>query len=275
MIRIALIASAAFILPIGARAETITCTPTPDCQSLGYTETSCSEGSGIKCPWGDKWACISKNQETDNNCTIGSILYSDKSCSQELLSNKTPIGVVVYVDGYGGGQAIALDVVDVTLGNFKVYKWATDSDIWDNTISVSGSTVALPLKQLYIEEAIVDFASCENSKKIMSAGDKTQFPAVWAAYEYKTEGTNSGDWCLPAAGIFNSIKRNQETIDAGLDKAGGLKTTEHPNAWSSSVSQASHASWHSCLILTCTNGDGLSSLEMSYNSNVVRPVIEF
>ena len=37
------------LLPTFAHAET--CTATPDCKSLGYTETSCPDGSGVKCPW--------------------------------------------------------------------------------------------------------------------------------------------------------------------------------------------------------------------------------
>ena len=34
------------------------CVATQDCATLGYTETSCSGGSGIKCPFGNKWACF-------------------------------------------------------------------------------------------------------------------------------------------------------------------------------------------------------------------------
>ena len=34
------------------------CVATQDCATLGYTETSCSGGSGIKCPFGNFWACL-------------------------------------------------------------------------------------------------------------------------------------------------------------------------------------------------------------------------
>ena len=34
------------------------CVATQDCSALGYTETSCSGGKGVKCPFGNKWACI-------------------------------------------------------------------------------------------------------------------------------------------------------------------------------------------------------------------------
>ena len=37
------------LLPTLTHAEQ--CTATPDCASLGYTQTSCPDGSGVKCPW--------------------------------------------------------------------------------------------------------------------------------------------------------------------------------------------------------------------------------
>ena len=34
------------------------CVATQDCEILGYTETSCNGGKGVKCPFGNKWACL-------------------------------------------------------------------------------------------------------------------------------------------------------------------------------------------------------------------------
>ena len=39
------------------------CVATQDCATLGYTETSCSGGSGVKCPFGNKWACFKSDSE--------------------------------------------------------------------------------------------------------------------------------------------------------------------------------------------------------------------
>ena len=33
------------------------CVTTQDCTALGYTETSCPNGKGVKCPFGNKWFC--------------------------------------------------------------------------------------------------------------------------------------------------------------------------------------------------------------------------
>ena len=46
------------------------CVATQDCATLGYTETSCSGGSGVKCPFGNKWACFKSDSEIkDQLCT--------------------------------------------------------------------------------------------------------------------------------------------------------------------------------------------------------------
>ena len=42
------------------------CVATQDCATLGYTETSCSGGSGVKCPFGNKWACFESDSEIKN-----------------------------------------------------------------------------------------------------------------------------------------------------------------------------------------------------------------
>ena len=34
------------------------CVATQDCVTLGYTETSCNGGKGVKCPFGNKWCCF-------------------------------------------------------------------------------------------------------------------------------------------------------------------------------------------------------------------------
>ena len=47
------------------------CVSTQDCVTLGYTETSCSNGNGVKCPFGNKWFCGSSDDTyTENECMV-------------------------------------------------------------------------------------------------------------------------------------------------------------------------------------------------------------
>ena len=251
------------------------CIPTPSCASLGYESSSSCEG-GIKCPFGNAWNCTLtdiKNKVTEitteiteikkvieeggvggnKNCQIGNIYYSDKTCSVSYDASKTPIGVVVYVNGLGHGQVMALK----SIGS---YKWGYGTDISTLT-NFTGA-----------ESASFDLDSCVNTQKIMAAGDKSTYPAAWAAHEYKTEGTNAGDWCLPAAGVFTSYYNNQQLVNIGMANAGGTQIGTSSYNWSSSEYD-SNTAWHSRF-----SGDyglfngGLTNKSLSYD---VRPVLEF
>ena len=197
--------------------------------------------------------------EQDNtlkSCQIGYIFYSDKTCSFGLHHDKTPIGVVVYTDGLGHGQVMALNSLS------REYKWSSTS-VNISTLPDYGAN----------SKASKDFASCANSKIIMAAGDKSTYPAVWAANEYSTEGTKAGDWCLPAAGIFTSYYNNQEAINTGFSRANGTAFTSSTKAWASSEENYYEA-WYSYFSFS----DGLKGTDYAgYKTAIleVRPVLEF
>ena len=252
MRKLILMTSAAIIVPLSSFAEDITCTATPNCADLGYTSTTSCD-NGVKCPWGEAWYCPPQNPEV---CEIGSILYSDMTCYKEVQAGKTPIGVVVYVDGLGGGQALALESV----GN---YQWGIETYISEITSKLQ-------------TEASMDFASCENSRMIMWAGDKNVYPAVWAAHEYSTEGTSAGDWCLPAAGILESlfdnkytVVYNKYTLKGQLAKL-GITLSGGKSVWSSTLAYPTMA-WSLSLELAYNN----ISYEKNSSNYDVYPIFEF
>ena len=59
-IRFLLLGTSLSLIPQTINAQ---CVATQDCATLGYTETSCSGGSGVKCPFGNKWACFKSDSE--------------------------------------------------------------------------------------------------------------------------------------------------------------------------------------------------------------------
>ena len=262
--------STAFVLCGGIAQANAACIATPSCTTLGYTSTtSCTDG--LKCPFGNYWNCnLNKITELTNKitelekkiealetskeiCYIGSILYSDMTCSKELKSEKKPIGIVVYLDNTGGGQAIALNKVGETN-----YYWSTESGVVFGLSQYTSNSAASQ-----------DYASCKNSQIIMAAGDKSKYPAVWAAHEYSTEGTSAGDWCLPAAGIITSIYNNQNEISTGFVRTIGTPFPTTTQVWTSSAYTSSSA-WYS----NFNANNGLSA-DFWYYDYEVRPVIEF
>ncbi len=57
MRKIFLMSSVLFVAPFTAGNAAAQCITATDCASLGYDMPSCSDGKGIKCPYGNKYAC--------------------------------------------------------------------------------------------------------------------------------------------------------------------------------------------------------------------------
>ena len=258
----------AFVLCGGIVQANAACIATPSCTAMGYTSSS-SCTNGIKCPFGEYWNCNLankiadlekkiKNLETQKEaCYIGSILYSDKSCSSNLVLGKTPIGIVVYIDGTGGGQAMAFNSV----GKYEWSENRTDISTLPNYTSAS--------------TASKDYDSCGNTAKIIAAGNKSKYPAAWAAHEYKTAGTKAGDWCLPAAGIFTSYYNNQDAINRGFSQAYVTEFTTSSYAWSSSE-YGSNTAWYSDFSDSYgLVGSYFNNFYKDLNDYEVRPVLAF
>ena len=55
------------------------CVATQDCEALGYTETSCNGGKGVKCPFGNKWACL----EECSDCAKLGFTYECKGTGEK------------------------------------------------------------------------------------------------------------------------------------------------------------------------------------------------
>ena len=252
------------------------CVATQDCETLGYTETSCNGGKGVKCPFGNKWACLPTKEsickeegftlacnETGQTgggdscnglykqcscdssyqytcsgtgysggsgtacggkyisctctsgyewkdgacvpsrpvCEIGSLYYSDNTCSTSLESGKTLLGVVIYSNGSsGGGWIMTVNPIQTGIA------WDTGSPYSTGITDQAAS------------------ASCTNTQKLVALGSR--FAAANAANNYKPSGTPSGkSWCLPSYGLLNNINNqtNFTKINASITTARGKK----------------------------------------------------
>ncbi len=82
------------------------CVATQDCSTLGYTESSCSGGNGVKCPFGNKWACFkSENEIRQQLCSELGFKYS---CSGA---------------GYVGGEGSTCEGKYAVCKCISRYKW--------------------------------------------------------------------------------------------------------------------------------------------------------
>ena len=81
------------MMTVGAGASYAQCVTTQNCAELGYTETSCPDGTGIKCPFGDTFACTGGSCANDcaelgftYPCTGANESGSGKSCGGKYQS---------------------------------------------------------------------------------------------------------------------------------------------------------------------------------------------
>ncbi len=256
--------ASSFMLPIQAFAQ---CVDTQDCKTLGYTETSDS-GNCVKCFFGNYWACPKPEKPEAavlgqctgyaKNCSIGDILYSDGTCSADVVSGKTPIAVVVYIGSDNCGQALALEELDGLLD------WSTEN-------------VDIPDLPNYNSAPIGDVASCKNTKIVINYSSKQHgdsasyyYPAFWSVYDYAPASMpeTKNKWCLPAVGVLNSIFQNKTAINQKLNRIN--KENLSNGYWTSSEADYKHA-W---LLHALSNTFNFYEYTKT-TGMVTRPVIEF
>ena len=144
------------------------------------------------------------------------ILYSDGTVSNDVLSGKTPVGVVAYVAG-STRFAVALEE--------KSYlPWSTPS--YEDLSCLTNYSTA---------EAQTDFRGATNTSCIINYSSSNSYPAAEYCNNYKpvSSGKGSSGWYLPAAGELYVMNFSYGAINLGLQK---LSKTQLDNAlyWSSS-----------------------------------------
>ena len=240
-----------------------TCTGTneqPGTDNCGGKYKSCTCASGYE--WKDgkcqiKGAILGQCTGYAKNCAIGQILNSDGTCTTNKESDKTPIGVIVYIGSDNCGYAMTASPIASSI------KWST----------VRASTGVLMTR--YWEEAIKDFDVSGNMTKIIQAGSSNNYPAAYAALNYAPSAApiSKGKWMLPTAGILNSLYNNLNAINNAISKVGGRQlTNDNEHIWSSSEYKYDIA-WVFCTDYGANNG-GVDYSD-KFHGNVVRPVLAF
>ena len=240
------------------------CTPTPDCASIGYTETSC-EGASLKCPFditkmkcmpcdssyrynctgdnitggvgdtcGGKYVTCACSEGSvfqngacacDNSCTVGAIYYSDGTCSACVDSNKTAVGVVVKDNELVASIDIQYQYWSADRVNISGITETTDSSVAKADMDGKAHTLA-----------IVDHYGVEV--------DTSSNAGVYC-YNYAPAGMEStkNQWYLPAAGeiyeYFYGGGTNYSKINATWTKLGISLSSKY--FWSSSEYSTSNA----------------------------------
>ena len=314
-IRFLLIGTSLSLIPQTINAQ---CVATQDCATLGYTETSCSGGTGVKCPFGNKWACFKSESEFCNeygftqtctgtnqtggtgkacngkynycscadgyvwqngactqstpdysNCVIGALYYADGTCSNDYISSKKLLGIVIYEKSASQN------------GWVMTHKPVKTGIIWSTEyVDISGVLTTSS------ESKLTDIqASCTNTDKITAQGNSSKYPAAWAAKNYKEGGKT---WCLPSGGLLRNALDNSANLtkfnaavykiqaSAGTNAATILGNVSggYEGVWSSSE-YSRYSAWD---FYAGTSGSfymGYPSKGNYFDYTAVRPVLAF
>ena len=254
------------LVPVSAFAE---CSPTIDCARLGYTETSCdgdslkcpfdlskllcipcdtsfkysSSGENITGGVGDTCtgkysacACIDGTVFTNGECirdprcdVVGNIMYSDGSCSENKLDNKTPVGIIAYKDD---SKHLLLSIEPLSMS------WSsTQTDAEGNTIIAQYTDLSGLYNYSNKDLALTDYNGFDNTRVIVEAyGENATEVAAVYCYNYAPTGLESSkrQWYLPATGELHDIVfKNKVKINKGFT-ALGMNFLNSGNHWSSS-----------------------------------------
>ena len=104
----ALLLTTAAFPGLAQAADEINCTASPECATLGYTQTNCPKG-GIRCPFDKtKMFCVSGFGGEDfsfkNTIYQYQIVFADGSTGTYYDDKKDPIGIITYVHPNGQGN---------------------------------------------------------------------------------------------------------------------------------------------------------------------------
>jgi len=211
------------------------CTPTPDCASIGYTETSC-ETTSLKCPFDTsklyclpcdssfKYDCNASNQIGVGNtcngkytaCTCASGYEWDTStntCKATSSVGSCTVGMIYYSD-------------KSCSSSYNSSKTAIGVVIKDNALVMSKDRVSMYWSNAYTDTSLTNYSSSTDAKTdfngksntavIVAAhpSETTSNNAAIYCNSYTTAGTSAGDWYLPAAGeLYSYVYGNYSTLE--------------------------------------------------------------
>ena len=209
---------------VEARAQT--CVTPPDCGTLGYNKTTadCAGLDMLACPFDtSKVFCTAGGGGGTPSSEVmpGMIVYSDGTFSNSVISGKTPVGVVAYVEGFA---------------RFMVALEEQSSLNWGRGYDLSGIT-----NYDSSDAAITDISGFGNTSCIMNESGDYQAAKYCNEYKPVSSGTGSFGWYLPAAGELYVMKNTFAVVSYALQKLGKTAISSGDVYWSSSEANGSNA----------------------------------
>ena len=220
-------AVAGVVMTAGAGVSFAQCVTTQNCAELGYTETSCPDGTGIKCPFGDTFACTGGSCANDcaelgftYPCTNTGEQGVGKPCNGKYqgCSCDSPYQYTCSGTGYSGGSGTACGGKYTKCTCKSGYTWKNGT-----------------CQKQILNGAQGDLYYCNGTVVGVKAGDMDFYVAMKDLEDMNWYDANSRcqstQFCthsygtLPSTSHFYSIYQNKTNLDKLLSSNKGTAVT--------------------------------------------------
>ena len=210
-----LLLCSALTMASSAQAADLNCTALPDCADLGYTQTEadCEGFFALKCPFD-----TSKLFCGGDKCKVGSILYDDFKCYEEIQNSKGKLGIVFDTE-----KRMAIGTSEYT-----GHPWGQNSTDYTISNSYSSATNGFENTKSLYDDAVA------------SAGT-ANYPYL-TCYRMTTGDVSAGTWFLPSVSEWQTIANNLTAINAGFAEiTSPLQISTSRTMWSSNEASSTAA----------------------------------
>ena len=220
------------------------CVATQDCETLGYTETSCNGGKGVKCPFGNKWACLTSEEEIEQQfCDKYGFQYTCSGIGYSSGGGKTCNGKYSYCNCANG------------------YEWKDGSCQQQILNGAQGDLYYCNGTVVGVKSGNMNFYVAKHD-----LGQMSWYSVISACQNYSFCGNLKG--ILPTLEQLKTIYYNKSSLNNLLSANGGTKLTSGWY-WSSTYGKYSNP-----YLMEMSDGNSYLWSGDSYYSYYVLPVLE-
>ena len=212
-------------IPLTVNAQ---CVETTNCETLGYTETSCNGGKGVKCPFGNKWFCFETRAEIEDeictdlgfteSCTGAGQTGSGKSCGglYAECSCETAYQYSCTGTGYAGGAGSACGGKYAQCSCASGYEWKDGKCQLKISNGAHGDLYYCNGKVVAVKASGMDFyvGMTDLGNMNWSTGIEKCSSYVFCGYE---------KGALPTKNQLLTMYKNKSTLESLLIANGGTK----------------------------------------------------
>ena len=170
--------------------------PIQDCYALGYTQTSCPNGKGVKCPFGNGWYCGGTGAACGDkyqSCTCASgYEWKDGGCQQQLNGAQ---GELFYCNGTVVGIKTSGMNFYIAMQDLGTMNWNNANSQCSNYTFCNNLKGSLPSK----DQLLTIYNNKSQLNSLLSINNGGQFAENW----YWSSTFNTADYNYYAVGMYN------------------------------------------------------------------------